>query len=79
MVSQWPGVGVGTGKTYTMLGSESEPGLMVGVLNDLFVAITSPNVPQHISYSTSVSYVEVRSRSSKKNSFQDSLAEDCDY
>ena len=49
---------VGSGKTYTMLGTEEQPGLMVRVLTDLFDAIQQRSSDQY-QFTASISYVEV--------------------
>lgn len=49
----------GCGKTYTMLGTDREPGIYVRTLNDLFKAIEETS--DDMQYSVSMSYLEVRS------------------
>lgn len=46
----------GSGKTYTMLGTDSNPGISVQTINDMFNAISSD--PDN-KYSIKVSYVEI--------------------
>lgn len=48
----------GCGKTYTMLGTDKEPGIYVRTLNDLFRAIEETS--DDMLYSVSMSYLEVR-------------------
>lgn len=48
----------GCGKTYTMLGTDKEPGIYVRTLNDLFHAIEETS--DDMLYSVSMSYLEVR-------------------
>ncbi|XP_060884595.1 kinesin-like protein KIF19 [Labrus mixtus] len=47
----------GCGKTYTMLGTDKEPGIYVRTLNDLFRAIEETS--DDMSYSVSMSYLEI--------------------
>lgn len=47
----------GCGKTYTMLGTDKEPGIYVRTLNDLFRAIEETS--DDMLYSVSMSYLEV--------------------
>ncbi|MEE6523170.1 hypothetical protein FKM82_021915 [Ascaphus truei] len=47
----------GTGKTYTMLGMDCEPGIYIRTLTDLFHAIEATR--ENMDYSVSMSYVEV--------------------
>ncbi|XP_070616342.1 kinesin-like protein KIF19 [Erythrolamprus reginae] len=47
----------GAGKTYTMLGTDSEPGIYIRTLHDLFQAIESTGDDQN--YSVCMSYLEV--------------------
>ncbi|MGH0154988.1 UNVERIFIED_CONTAM: hypothetical protein FKN15_033247 [Acipenser sinensis] len=47
----------GCGKTYTMLGTDREPGIYVQTLNDLFKAIEETSVDMQ--YSVSMSYLEI--------------------
>ena len=48
----------GTGKTYTMLGTDSQPGIMVLTLNDLFRRMEED---QHVmKYRATIAYLEVR-------------------
>lgn len=49
---------LGCGKTYTMLGTDKEPGIYVRTLNDLFKAIEETS--DDMQYSVSMSYLEVR-------------------
>ncbi len=51
-------VSTGCGKTYTMLGTDREPGIYVRTLNDLFKAIEETS--DDMQYSVSMSYLEVR-------------------
>ena len=46
----------GSGKTYTMLGTDANPGISVLTINDMFTAISSD--PEN-NYSIKVSYVEI--------------------
>lgn len=48
----------GCGKTYTMLGTDKEPGIYVRTLNDLFRAIEETS--DNMLYSVSMSYLEAR-------------------
>lgn len=50
----------GCGKTYTMLGTDKEPGIYVRTLNDLFRAIEETS--DDMLYSVSMSYLEVSQR-----------------
>ncbi|XP_008102328.1 kinesin-like protein KIF19 isoform X2 [Anolis carolinensis] len=47
----------GCGKTYTMLGTDSEPGIYVRMLNDLFHAIEETS--NDMDYEVSMSYLEI--------------------
>ncbi|XP_028935839.1 kinesin-like protein KIF19 isoform X2 [Ornithorhynchus anatinus] len=47
----------GCGKTYTMLGTDQEPGIYVRTLNDLFHAIEETS--DHLDYEVSMSYLEI--------------------
>lgn len=47
----------GCGKTYTMLGTDQEPGIYVRTLDDLFRAIEESS--DDMLYSVSMSYLEV--------------------
>ncbi|XP_042308114.1 kinesin-like protein KIF19 isoform X2 [Sceloporus undulatus] len=47
----------GCGKTYTMLGTDSEPGIYVRTLNDLFYAIEETS--NDMEYEVSMSYLEI--------------------
>ncbi|XP_077407238.1 kinesin-like protein KIF19 isoform X2 [Vanacampus margaritifer] len=47
----------GCGKTYTMLGTDKEPGIYVRTLNDLFRAIEETS--DNMMYSVSMSYLEI--------------------
>uniref|UniRef100_A0A8C4SID6 Kinesin-like protein KIF19 n=1 Tax=Erpetoichthys calabaricus TaxID=27687 RepID=A0A8C4SID6_ERPCA len=47
----------GAGKTYTMLGIDSEPGIYVRTLNDLFNSIEASS--DHMAYDVSMSYLEI--------------------
>ncbi|KAM4697773.1 kinesin-like protein KIF19 [Rhinophrynus dorsalis] len=47
----------GTGKTYTMLGMDCEPGIYIRTLNDLFKAIEETS--DSMDYSVSMSYLEI--------------------
>lgn len=47
----------GCGKTYTMLGTDHEPGIYVRTLNDLFRAIEETS--NDMEYEVSMSYLEV--------------------
>ena len=48
---------IGTGKTYTMLGSQEEPGIMVHTLNNLFKRIEETK--DEMEYQVSMGYLEV--------------------
>lgn len=50
----------GCGKTYTMLGTDHEPGIYVRTLNDLFGAIEETS--DDMEYEVSMSYLEVSPR-----------------
>jgi len=47
----------GAGKTYTMLGTDDDPGIMVRGLNDLFVEMDRTR--DEMKYKVSMSYLEV--------------------
>ncbi|XP_066433936.1 kinesin-like protein KIF19 [Eleutherodactylus coqui] len=47
----------GTGKTYTMLGMDSDPGIFIRTLNDLFRTIKE--ISDRTDYSVSLSYLEI--------------------
>ena len=47
----------GAGKTYTMLGTDDEPGIMAQALNDLFTEMA--NTVSDMTYSVTMSYLEV--------------------
>ena len=54
---------LGAGKTYTMLGTDDDPGIMARTLNDLFISMD--NTREDMKYKVTLSYLEVsRSRSS---------------
>uniref|UniRef100_A0A3Q3GUI3 Kinesin-like protein n=1 Tax=Labrus bergylta TaxID=56723 RepID=A0A3Q3GUI3_9LABR len=63
----------GCGKTYTMLGTDKEPGIYVRTLNDLFRAIEETS--DDMSYSVSMSYLEVGGLAKPSSGFLD-LRED---
>ena len=46
----------GAGKTYTMLGTEEEPGIMFRTLHELFIEITKTS---ELVYQVSMSYLEI--------------------
>ena len=48
----------GAGKTYTMLGTESDPGIMVLTLNSLFETIEDTS--NDVIYRVTMAYMEVR-------------------
>ena len=48
---------VGAGKTYTMLGTHDEPGIMARSLNDLFLEMHSTG--DEMAYQVTMSYLEV--------------------
>lgn len=50
-------VPAGAGKTYTMLGTDAEPGMMVLTLNDLFHRMEETK--EDIIYRTTIAYLEV--------------------
>ncbi|NXW62180.1 KIF19 protein, partial [Eurystomus gularis] len=47
----------GTGKTYTMLGTDCEPGIYIRALDDLFKALEATT--EEMDYTVSVSYLEI--------------------
>ena len=49
---------IGAGKTYTMLGKDGEPGIMVRALNDLFTEMES-KIEEKI-FAVTMSYLEVK-------------------
>ena len=49
---------LGAGKTFTMLGTDREPGIMARALNDLFNAMD--RTKEDMKYKVSMSYLEVR-------------------
>jgi len=49
----------GSGKTHTMIGSPSDPGIMVRVMGDLFVHSASQGKALGVTYRVSVSFLEV--------------------
>jgi kinesin family protein 18/19 len=49
----------GSGKTHTMIGSESDPGIMVRVMEDLFIFSKSHGTQQGVHYKVTVSFLEV--------------------
>lgn len=51
----------GAGKTYTMLGTSSDPGIMVLTLNDLFKQMKANE--EDVIYDVSMCYMEVSARS----------------
>ena len=50
-------VGIGAGKTYTMLGTDEDPGIMVQALNDLFLEMERSS--EDLAYKVTMSYLEV--------------------
>ena len=50
----------GTGKTYTMLGTDDNPGLMINVLADLFSRIAS--LKETTAFTVTMQYIEVSCR-----------------
>ena len=48
---------IGAGKTYTMLGTDREPGIMGRALNDLFSEMEGTK--EEMAYRVSMSYLEV--------------------
>ena len=49
---------LGAGKTYTMLGTDSQPGIMVRTLNDLFLEMDKTR--GDMAYKVSMAYLEVK-------------------
>ena len=49
----------GSGKTHTMIGSPSDPGIMVRVMDDLYRLSASTGKEKGMSYKVSVSFLEV--------------------
>ena len=49
---------LGAGKTFTMLGTDREPGIMARALNDLFYEMD--RTKEDMKYKVSMSYLEVR-------------------
>eukprot|EP01038_Epipyxis_sp_PR26KG_P013647 gene13647-18314_t len=49
----------GSGKTHTMIGSESEPGIMLRVMNDLFVHSANQGKQKGVHYKVTVSFLEI--------------------
>lgn len=47
----------GAGKTYTMLGTDPDPGIMARALNDLFLEMDKTS--EDMAYKVSMSYLEV--------------------
>ncbi|XP_046596920.1 kinesin-like protein KIF19 isoform X2 [Neodiprion lecontei] len=47
----------GAGKTHTMVGSPSEPGVMVRALNDIFLA--AQKLPTNVEFAVTMSYMEI--------------------
>ena len=50
---------LGAGKTFTMLGTDKEPGIMARALNDLFFEMDKTK--EDMKYKVSMSYLEVSS------------------
>lgn len=50
---------LGAGKTFTMLGTDKEPGIMARTLNDLFFEMDKTK--EDMKYKVSMSYLEVSS------------------
>lgn len=48
---------IGAGKTFTMLGTDREPGIMARALNDLFFEMDKTK--EDMKYKVSMSYLEV--------------------
>ena len=48
---------LGAGKTFTMLGTDREPGIMARTLNDLFFEMDKTK--EDVKYKVSLSYLEV--------------------
>lgn len=48
---------LGAGKTYTMLGTDSEPGVMVRALTEIFESVEQTS--DEFTYQVSLSYLEV--------------------
>lgn len=49
----------GSGKTHTMIGSQADPGIMVRVMEDLFIHAQSQGKQQGVQYKVTVSFLEV--------------------
>ncbi|XP_043675937.1 kinesin-like protein KIF19 isoform X2 [Vespula pensylvanica] len=47
----------GAGKTHTMVGTSSDPGIMVRTLNDIF--LTTQQLPNNVEFTVTMSYVEI--------------------
>ncbi|XP_024940818.1 kinesin-like protein KIF19 isoform X2 [Cephus cinctus] len=47
----------GAGKTHTMVGSPTEPGIMVRALNDIFLA--AGELPENVEFTVTMSYMEI--------------------
>lgn len=62
----------GCGKTYTMLGTDHEPGIYVRTLNDLFRAIEETS--NDMEYEVSMSYLEVRPHQALIGGLEDRMA-----
>ena len=52
---------LGAGKTFTMLGTDREPGIMARTLNDLFYEMDKTK--EDVKYKVSMSYLEVSKQS----------------
>ena len=49
----------GSGKTHTMIGTPTDPGIMVKVMNDLFIYSASESRQNRVTYKVTVSFLEV--------------------
>ncbi len=56
-ITSLPLLPLGAGKTYTMLGSDNEPGIMVHTLNNLFKKMEETK--DEVEYLVSMAYLEV--------------------
>ena len=61
----------GAGKTYTMLGTDEDPGIMAHALNDLFLEMDKTK--DDMTYSVRLSYLEVTSMMRPHISHENSL------
>ena len=66
---------LGAGKTFTMLGTDKEPGIMARTLNDLFFEMDKTK--EDMKYKVSMSYLEVSGLLPKVTLYRTNWLTDC--